>query len=67
MPHRTTQREDGNSEELLAGFYGLYLKLVGGLAADEAALLVIERYPRTKSKLEPLLTSASQEQREGAA
>jgi len=38
-----------------AAFYGLYLRNVEGLAADEAAALVIERYPQTRPLLERLV------------
>ena len=38
-----------------AAFYGLYLRSVEGLAPDEAAALVIERYPQTRPLLERLM------------
>ena len=37
-----------------AAFYGLYLREVCGCARDEAAALVIERYPRVRPWLEKL-------------
>lgn len=38
-----------------AALYGLYLRHVEGLAPDEAAALVIERYPQTRPLLERLI------------
>lgn len=38
-----------------AAFYGLYLRAVQRLAPDEAAALVIERYPQTRPLLERLV------------
>lgn len=38
-----------------AAFYGLYLRTVQGLAPNEAAALVIARYPQTRPLLERLL------------
>ena len=37
-----------------AAFYGLYLRIVEGLAPDEAAALVMEQYPLSRPYLERL-------------
>lgn len=38
-----------------AALYGLYLRTVEGLAPDEAAALVMKRYPQTRPLLERLV------------
>lgn len=43
------------AEKARAAFYGLYLRRVAGLDADEAASLVAERYPRVRPFLARLL------------
>ena len=50
-----------------AAFYGLYLRLVEGLATDEAAALVIERYPQTRPVLERLVRPHVVDPLEGGA
>lgn len=62
---RTSHRTRGNGPQAgqdtsftRAAFYGLYLRRVEGLAADEAAALVMERYPRTRPFLERLTRPA---------
>lgn len=41
-------REPSDETLSRAAFYGLYLRRVAGLDADEAAALVAERYPRVR-------------------
>lgn len=55
--HRVHTNELPASQETAlsrAAFYGLYLRLVEGLAPDEAAAMVMERYPAARPKLERL-------------
>jgi hypothetical protein len=50
----TTAEHDRQMAErdwLRAGLYGRWLREVVGLAPDEAAALVIERYPKTRERL----------------
>lgn len=47
-----------DAEKTRAAFYGLYLRRVEGLDADEAAALVAERYPRVRPFLARLLRHA---------
>ncbi len=56
--HRKRARAERDAYYAHAAYYGLYLRHVEGLAADEAAVLVMERYPLARPFLERLTRRA---------
>ena len=60
MPQPTADRP-----VLRAALYGLWLRHCG-YAADKAAILVSQRYPRVEKRLRKLATRAEREQHEAA-